>query len=143
MPTTEMTIRPYLPSDESAVIKLWRQCDLLRPWNNPKRDIERKLQVNPELFLVGLIDNKVIATVIGGYDGHRGWIYYMAVAPSHRRRGLGGQIMEAVESKMLELGCPKINIQVRAENSGVLEFYEGIGYKREERVSLAKRLAED
>ena len=143
MSGTEMTIRPYLPSDESAVIELWRQCDLLRPWNNPKRDIERKLKVNPELFLVGLIDNKVIATVIGGYEGHRGWIYYLAVDPYHRRRGLGRQIMAAVEGKILELGCPKINIQVRAENNGVLEFYESIGYKREERVSLAKRLVED
>lgn len=143
MPNTEMTIRSYLLSDESAVIELWHKCDLTRPWNNPKLDIERKLQVNPELFLVGLIDNKVIASVIGGYDGHRGWIYYLAVDPSHRRRGLGRQIMEAVERKMLKLGCPKINLQLRADNSGVVEFYESIGYKTEARVSMGKRLVED
>ena len=112
-------------------------------WNNPKKDIERKLKVNPELFLVGLVDGKVVASVIGGYDGHRGWIYYLAVDPACQRRGLGRLIMEAIERKILSIGCPKINLQVRMDNTEVVEFYESIGYKTEDRISMGKRLVDD
>lgn len=84
-----MTIRPYLPKDQNAVTELWYKCNLTRPWNNPKLDIERKLEVNPELFLIGLIDNTIAATVMGGYDGHRGWVYYLAVDPVYQRKGYG------------------------------------------------------
>ena len=140
---TGMTISPYLPEHENDVIELWRKCDLTRHWNNPKLDIERKLKVNPELFLVGLISGRVVATVIGGYDGHRGWIHYLAVDPAYQRRGLGRRIMEAVEKKILGMGCPKINLQVRVDNAAVVAFYESIGYQTEERVSMGKRLIED
>jgi ribosomal protein S18 acetylase RimI-like enzyme len=138
-----MEIIPYLPEYENGVIELWHKCSLTRSWNNPKLDIERKLKVNPELFLVGLIDGRVVATVIGGYDGHRGWINYLAVDPTYQRRGLGRQIMEAVEKKILGMGCPKINLQVRADSAAALAFYESVGYKMEERVSMGKRLVED
>ena len=138
-----MKITPYSPEYENDVIELWRQCGLTRPWNNPRLDIERKRKVNPELFLVGLLDGKVVATVIGGYDGHRGWIHYLAVNPSYQRKGLGRQMMAAVEEKITAMGCPKINLQVRADNMGVIQFYESIGYETEDRVSMGKRLVED
>jgi ribosomal protein S18 acetylase RimI-like enzyme len=138
-----MTIRPYLPEDENAVVELWRECKLVQSWNNPKRDIERKSKVNPELFLVGLVDGKVVATVMGGYEGHRGWVNYLAVALAYRRRGLGRLIMEAAEEKIRATGCPKINLQIRADNVEVVKFYENIGYKTEARVSMGKRLLED
>ena len=86
---TEMTIRSYLNGDENAVVELWRKCNLLRSWNNPKWDIEHKVRVGSELFLVGIVNDKVVATVMGGYEGHRGWVYYLAVDPSYQRRGLG------------------------------------------------------
>ena len=132
-----------MPGDENTVIEIWRKCDLVKPWNNPKRDIERKLEVDPELFLVGLIDNQVVATVIGGYDGHRGWLYYLAVDPAYQRMGLGRQIMNEVEQRILATGCPKINLQIRADNSIVVEFYESIGYQTEDRISMGRRLIED
>jgi len=139
----EMTIRPYSPEDENTVIKLWRKCDLLRPWNNPKLDIQRKLKVNPELFLLGLVNGEAVATVMGGYEGHRGWVNYLAVDPAYRRRGLGRQIMEAVEGKILAMGCPKINLLIRRDNPAAVNFYETMGYKMDEVVSMGKRLVGD
>ena len=139
----DMLIKPYIPEYENAVIELWERCELTRPWNNPNVDIERKLKVNPEMFLVGMIDGKVAATVMGGYEGHRGWVNYLAVDPQYRRQGLGRQMMEAVEKKLLEKGCPKINIQIRVDNSEALAFYDKIGYKTDDVISMGKRLIED
>ena len=132
-----------MPEYEKAIIELWRKCDLLRPWNNAKRDIERKLKVNPELFLVGFIDNNIVATVIGGYEGHRGWINYLAVDPVYQGQGIGKQIMEAVEGKIREMGCPKINIQIRTGNQDAIKFYESTGYKVDKVVSMGKRLIDN
>ena len=138
-----MEIRSYQPEDEGAIIELWRKCDLLRPWNNPKLDIERKLKVNPELLLVGLVNGKVVATVMGGYEGHRGWVYYLAVDPAYQRKGLGKQIMEAVEERIRVMGCPKINLLIRTDNIEAVKFYKNIGYKMDEVLSMGKRLVED
>lgn len=138
-----MEIVEYKPEYESAVIELWEKCGLTRHWNNPRRDIERKMKDKPELFLVGLIDGKVVASAMGGYEGHRGWVYYLGIDPEHRRQGLGKQIMTAVEEKLLKTGCPKINIQVRAGNTRALNFLRKIGYNTEERISLGKRLLKD
>jgi ribosomal protein S18 acetylase RimI-like enzyme len=138
-----MQIKPYTPEYEKAVIELWERCELTRPWNNPKLDIERKLKVNPEMFLVGIVDGKVAATVMGGYEGHRGWINYLAVNPEYRRQGLGRQMMEAIEEKLLEKGCPKINIQIRNNNSEAQAFYNKIGYITDDVVSMGKRLVAD
>lgn len=138
-----MKIRTYSPEYEKEVIELWQKCNLTRPWNNPKLDIEHTLKVYPELFLVGLIDKTVIATVMGGYDGHRGWVYYLGVLPDYRRRGYGRIMMDAVTQRLLEIGCPKINIQVRGDNAEAIGFYENIGYSHEDRISMAKRLIED
>ena len=138
-----MEIIEYKPEYENAVIELWIRCDLTRQWNNPKLDIERKMKVNPELFLVGLIEGEVVASAMGGYEGHRGWVNYLAVDPEHRRQGLGKQMMGAIEEKLLGIGCPKINIQVRSDNADALNFYDKIGYNTEEIISLGKRLIED
>jgi len=125
------------------VIALWQACNLVVPWNDPASDIRRKMQVNPELFLVGENDSGLVATVMGGYEGHRGWANYLAVAPSHRRSGYGRIMMEAVEQRLKAMGCPKINLQVRESNAEVIRFYEDIGYKNDRVVSFGKRLIDD
>jgi ribosomal protein S18 acetylase RimI-like enzyme len=138
-----MEITEYKSEYESAVIRLWENCDLTRPWNNPRLDIERKMKVNPELFLVGLVDGMVIASAMGGYEGHRGWVNYLAVEPEYRRQGLAKLMMEAIEERLINMGCPKINVQVRSDNTDALQFYDKIGYNTEEIISLGKRLIED
>ncbi len=139
-----MRIRPYQPEDQAAVIRLWEICDLLRPWNDPALDIERKLRVQPELFLVGVDANeRIIATAMVGYDGHRGWINYLAVAPDKRRSSLGGQLIRTAETELAKLGCPKLNLQVRSRNDAALAFYRKLGYLEDDVVSLGKRLISD
>ena len=138
-----MHIRPFQPADEAAVIDLWQRCELTRPWNDPQQDIRRKLGVQPELFLVGEVDGQLVASAMAGFDGHRGWVNYLAVCPTQRRRGLGRQLMTAVEQRLEALGCPKLNLQVRDGNQAVLAFYERLGYRVEPLVSLGKRLIAD
>jgi ribosomal protein S18 acetylase RimI-like enzyme len=138
-----MEIRQFASFDEESVIKLWTDCGLVVPWNNPHRDIRRKLKVQAEGFLVSQTDRRIIATVMAGYDGHRGWINYLAVDPRFRHRGIGRRMMEAAEAYLQALGCPKINLQVRSSNAGVLEFYRRIGFKKDDVTSLGKRLDHD
>lgn len=136
-----MHIRPYRESDESQVVALWDECELTRSWNDPREDIARKLCVQRELFLVGTIAGHVVATIMAGYDGHRGWINYLGVGVAHRRRGHASALMLRVEQLLSEAGCPKINLQVRAANAEALAFYRRAGYAQDEVVSLGKRLA--
>jgi ribosomal protein S18 acetylase RimI-like enzyme len=138
-----MLIRPYEARDEAAVIALWQTCGLTRPWNDPKRDIARKLTTQPELFLIGTFEDAVIASAMAGYDGHRGWLYYLAVDAAHRSNGYGGALVREAEKLLLERGCPKINLLVRSSNTGVLEFYRKLGYGQDEAVSLGRRLIPD
>lgn len=138
-----MQIRPYLPTDESSVVALWHECGLVRPWNDPHKDIGRKLTVPPELFLVGAIEGKLVASIMAGYDGHRGWVNYLAVATNHRRKGLARELMERVETLLKVMGCPKLNLQVRSTNADVLAFYRRLGYAPDDAVSLGKRLIPD
>jgi ribosomal protein S18 acetylase RimI-like enzyme len=138
-----MHIRPFEPTDEPAVIDLWHRAGLTRPWNDPHKDIARKLQIQPELFLVGVDERNLVATAMAGYDGHRGWIYYLAVDPARQRRGLGRAILEAAESRLRQMGCPKINLQVRTGNEGVIAFYRTLGYQIDAVVGLGKRLEHD
>lgn len=136
----DLTIRPFESGDEAAVVALWERCKLVVLWNDPHRDIALKLAVQPKNLLVGLIEDCVVATVMIGYDGHRGWINYLGVSPDHRRQGLGRRMMEEAESRLRSLNCPKINLQVRATNAAVVAFYEALGYKVDEVVSMGKRL---
>lgn len=138
-----MKIRTYESTDESAVIDLWRSCGLLAPQNNPHEDIQRKLAVAPDLFLVGTLDSEIVATVMAGYEGHRGWINYLAVAPHLQKSGCGRKIMEHAEALLRERGCPKINLQVRAANKQVIEFYQRIGFSFDDVLSMGKRLVTD
>jgi ribosomal protein S18 acetylase RimI-like enzyme len=138
-----MRLRPYAVADEDAVVELWRRCELTRPWNDPHKDIQRKLTTQAELFLVGELERGIIATVMAGFDGHRGWVNYLAVAPEHRTQGYGRLLMRHVEEQLTDRGCPKLNIQVRSSNQAVLEFYRRIGYSVDEAVSLGKRLIPD
>jgi ribosomal protein S18 acetylase RimI-like enzyme len=136
-------IRAYQPADEAAVVALWRECGLTRPWNDPHRDIARKLTEQPELFLVGTLGDEVVASAMIGFDGHRGWVYYLAVAERHRKRSFGRALMQEAERLLIERGCPKLNLLVRSSNAEVLEFYRRLGYVRDEAVSLGKRLIPD
>jgi ribosomal protein S18 acetylase RimI-like enzyme len=138
-----MELRPYAPADEEAVVRLWQDCGLTRAWNDPRKDIQRKLTTQPELFLVGEVDKRIVASAMAGYDGHRGWVNYLAVAPHVRGKGYGRLLMRAIEEALRERGCPKLNIQVRAGNDEALRFYEKIGYKADATVSLGRRLIED
>lgn len=138
-----MEIRRFIEQDRKAVISLWRRCGLLVPWNHPDLDIDRKLEVQGELFLVGVIEGAVVAVAMGGYEGHRGWINYLAVDPEMRGRGLGRMMMERIEAGLRDMGCPKINLQVRENNLDIISFYEKIGYSSDHVIGFGKKLSED
>jgi len=138
-----MQIRSFKLGDEATVVALWNECGLTRSWNDPHKDIARKLAVQPELFLVGVTDGAVMASVMAGYEGHRGWMNYLAVAPRFRGRGLGRLLVLEVERLLLERGCPKVNLQVRATNPEAVAFYRRLGYAQEESISMGKRLVQD
>lgn len=138
-----MQIRSFRAEDQDAVVALWTACTLVRPWNDPVADIRRKLTEQPDLFLVGEIDGVVAATAMAGYDGHRGWVHYLAVDPTRQRQGLGRQLMAEVERALTERGCPKLNLMVRSDNRDVIGFYRGLGYGEDQVVSMGKRLILD
>jgi ribosomal protein S18 acetylase RimI-like enzyme len=134
-----MQIRQFHPDDQAAVIELWRRCDLLRPWNDPKLDIQHKVKQCDGLFLVGIIDGQIMASVMAGYDGHRGWLYLVGVDPAQRRQGFARQLITETERLLRERGCRKINLQVRETNQQVIEFYKRVGYSVDPVLSMGKR----
>jgi ribosomal protein S18 acetylase RimI-like enzyme len=136
-------IRPFAEKDRRTVIGLWHRCGLVVPWNDPAVDIDRKLQVDPELFVVGLQGTELVASAMGGYDGHRGSIFYLAVDPDHQGQGCGRKIVEHLVHLLTTRGCPKLNILVRSTNQEVIEFYRRLGFNSEEILCLGKRLIED
>lgn len=139
----DMQIEVFAEQYRQALIALWTECGLVVPQNDPDKDIDRKLQVGADLFLLGVLDGEVVASVMGGYEGHRGWINYLAVKPSHQRKGYGQAMMAAVEARLREKGCPKINLQVRSTNTAVIAFYDALGYGNDNVVGLGKRLESD
>lgn len=141
--SASLVIRPFRLEDEASVIALWRACGLVVPWNDPVKDIRRKLAVQAELFLVAEIDGRVAAATMLGYDGHRGWVYYLAVDPSRRREGLGRALMEEAEARLRPLGCPKICLQIRYSNTAVVAFYKSLGYEDNEVFGYGKCLEID
>src|SRR3954451_9575629 len=137
-----LDIRPFHESDEAEVIALWEIVfGYPSPHNDPATVIRHKLAVQRELFLVARLDGRLVGTVMGGYDGHRGWVYSLAVAPEARRRGVGTALMRHVERELAARGCPKVNLQILVSNAGTVEFYKKLGYAIEERVSMGKILA--
>ncbi len=138
-----MRIRPFVDDDTESVIALWARCGLLRPWNDPHKDIARKLRVQRELFLVGERDGRLVAAMMVGYEGHRGWVNYLAVDPELQGQGLGRQMMAEAERRLAALGCPKVQLQVRTDNVEAIAFYRQLGYKEDAVVSMGKRLVDD
>jgi ribosomal protein S18 acetylase RimI-like enzyme len=136
-----MHIRQYNDLDEPAVVALWREVfpdD--PPHNNPATVVRRKGSFQRELFFVAEEESKIIGTIMAGYDGHRGWLYTVAVNPRKRRHGVGSALVRYAEAALRTLGCPKINLQVRGSNPGVAAFYQRLGYQIEDRISLGKRM---
>jgi ribosomal protein S18 acetylase RimI-like enzyme len=136
----EFKIRLFQDSDRSDVIELWHRCNLVVPQNDPQHDIDMKLKAQSDLFFVGTVSNKIVATVMAGYDGHRGWIYYLAVDPDYQRKHIGRRMMEKAESVLKKRGCPKINLQVRTSNQAVISFYKRLGFSNDDVIGLGKRL---
>ena len=140
---TTLQIRAYRESDQDAVVALWRECGLVRPWNDPVKDIHRKLRLQRDLFLVGMLDGRLVATVMAGYEGHRGWINYLAVAREGRKQGFGRWLMDEAEVRLRAIGCPKISLQIRSSNAEVVAFYRSLGFSVDDALSMGKRLVED
>lgn len=141
--TMTLTIRTFHPDDAQAVVALWHATGLTRPWNDPHADIARKLAVQPELFLVGEHDGAIVASAMGGYDGHRGAVYYLAVNPSHRHQGAARRLMDELEQRLIAMGCPKLNLMVRVDNEAAHGFYDRLAYVRDPVVCRSKRLIAD
>ena len=140
---SSLEIRGYRADDENAVVALWQACDLTRPWNDPHRDIARKCAAQPELFRIGTVAGVVVASAMVGYEGHRGWLNYLAVAPAERGRGHGRAMMADAERLLTALGCPKLNLQMRRSNETAIGFYRAIGYADDDVISFGKRLIVD
>lgn len=130
----------YVPRYQSAVIDLWKKTNLIVPQNDPAEDIRRKLDFQPELFFVGLLNGQIIGSVMAGYEGHRGWLNYLAVSPQYQRRGYGRKLVEKAIKELRKLGCPKVNLNVRKSNASVIGFYERLGFKEDDVISLGMRL---
>jgi len=136
-----MEIRTFHESDTDAVVALWKDVFAASaPHNDPAQVIRHKLAVGDELFFVALLDGQLVGTVMCGYDGHRGWIYSLAVQREFRRRGVGTALIERAELKLVRAGCPKVNLQVVASNSAVVSLYRRLGYSVEDRISMGKVL---
>lgn len=140
---TAVAIAPFASGDIVEVVALWHASGLVVPWNDPHLDIERKMRVDPELFLVAWRDARIVGTVMAGYEGHRGWLNYLAVHPDARGTGVGRRLVEAAERLLLERGCPKVNLQVRNGNRSAIDFYRRLGYAVDDVTSMGKRLVSD
>jgi ribosomal protein S18 acetylase RimI-like enzyme len=138
-----LRIRPVADSDVESVVELWRTCGLTRPWNDPHADIRRARGVWPDLLLVAVDEDEIVGAVMAGYDGHRGWLYYLATAPDRRGEGIGRGLVEEAEGRLRELGCPKVMLMVRPDNRGALDYYAGLDYTGEDTALTGKRLIPD
>jgi ribosomal protein S18 acetylase RimI-like enzyme len=136
-----LLIRAYKDADEATVIALWREALAdAAPHNDPALAVRKKKEARDDLFLVAEVNGRVVGTAMGGYDGHRGWVYSLAVAEPHRRQGVGSALVRHLEAVLADRGCLKVNLQVRSSNAAVVAFYEALGYGVEQRASMGKRL---
>ena len=136
-------LRAFDRPDADAVVALWTAAGLTRPWNDPYRDIDRKLTVQPELFLVAVDAERIVGSVMAGYDGHRGWLYYLAVDPVRRGERIGSSLVAHAERLLSSMGCPKVQLMVRPENAAARGFYEALGYESFDTWATGKRLIAD
>lgn len=139
----QLTIRSVTIEDQDEILDLWGACGLVVPWNDPKKDFERKITHSPEQFLVAEREGAIIASTMFGYDGHRGSVNYLVVLPECQKMGIGNRVVSEVERRLGKMGCPKINLQVRNTNVNVIKFYEAAGYKVDPVLCLGKRLIAD
>lgn len=123
-----------------SVIALWKACDLTRPWNDPAADYQMALATETSDILLARKEGALIASVMVGFDGHRGWVYYLAVAPEHRRDGLGRIMMAAAEKWLKDRAAPKIQLMVRDDNAQAIGFYKALGYETQPVVTIGKRI---
>jgi ribosomal protein S18 acetylase RimI-like enzyme len=130
----------YRTEFEKAVVDLWKRCNLIVPQNDPAEDIRKKLEFQPELFFVGLLDSRVVGSIMVGYDGHRGWINYLAVTPECQKRGYGKQLVYKAIEELKRMGCLKVNLQIRKSNTSVIDFYKRLGFREDEVVCFGMRL---
>ena len=130
----------YRSEFENAVVDLWKRCNLIVPQNDPAEDIRKKLEFQPELFFVGLLDGRVVGSIMIGYDGHRGWINYLAVTPECQRRGYGKRLVYKAIEELKRMGCLKVNLQIRKSNTSVIDFYKHLGFREDEAVCFGMRL---
>ena len=134
-----MEIRNYISDDREQVAVLWNETfPNSTGHNEPYSAIDRKFDVDDGLFFVAVADATIVGTVLAGYDGHRGWLYSVAVHNDYRRQGIGSSLVRHAESALAQLGCPKLNLQVRANNASVIAFYQSLGFLSEERISMGK-----
>lgn len=144
-----LTVRNFCEGDGTAIVALWRQCGLLRPWNDPAADIARCLATPTSELFVGAEGRgdpgaaPLCAALMAGFDGHRGWLYYLAVAAERRGRGYGRAMVRHAEDWLVSRGAPKVELMIRANNDEVAGFYAAAGYAREERVVMARWLHAD
>ena len=135
-----ISIRPYQQTDEGSVIALWNAAGIARPWYDMPADIREKIKRDPELFLLAIDDGRVIGSLMGAYDGHRGWLHHLAVAHDRQRQGIGSALVREVEAAMAAIGVGKENLQVRTGNLGVIDFYSKLGYGDDQVIGLGKWL---
>lgn len=136
-----MKIRRYDHRDKDQIVELWKNIfPITSPRHEPEFSIQRKVQYKDDLFFVAVENTQIIGTVMGGYDGHRGWIYSLAVHQKYRRKGIGTALIRYVENALRELDCPKINLQILESNSDVVQFYQTLGFDIEPRLSMGKCL---
>ena len=135
-----MVISPLLPTQFDAAIQLWHEAGLTRPWNDPAQDLRRAIADPAAAVLAGIEAESLLAIAMVGYDGHRGWVYYLAVKPNARGRGHGRAMMQACERWLVERGVPKLNVMVRDDNVAARGFYTSLGYKLSDVVVLSRAL---
>ncbi|WP_373007530.1 GNAT family acetyltransferase [Hyphomonas sp.] len=133
-------IRDFREADRAALIALWEACALTRPWNDPNADVDRSIASRDATILVGTVEDTVVASVMFGHDGHRGWIYYLAVTPDRHTRGHGRELMAEAELWLTARGAPKVQLMVRGENETATAFYNALGYERQDVTVLGKWL---
>ena len=138
--TSALSIAPIEDRDVATVVALWQRCELTRPWNDPTADIALARRGPNSTILIGRDGEIIIATAMVGHEGHRGWVYYVAVDPDHRGKGHGRTMMDAAEDWLRNAGIAKLQLLVRPENTKVQAFYESIGYDEQPRIMYAKWL---
>lgn len=134
------SIIPYSNQYQTAVIDLWRQCNLIVPSNDPVEDNKKKIDFQPALFFIALLFDQVIGSIMVGYEGHRGWINYLAVLPTFQKQGYGKLLIIKAVTELRKMGCVKVNLQIRPDNLQAIGFYQHLGFKQEERISMSLRL---